>query len=286
MTEVQTVTIACCQLSPAIGDREETWRRIAAAVSTAAARGANVVVLPELANCGYIFSGPEELANAAEPADGATIRRLTELARHHNLIVVSGFAERGQDGAVYNSAALIDPTGTRAIYRKAHLWGDEAARGFTPGSDLPPAVDTSHGRIAIMVCYDLEFPEWVRLAALTGADLLCAPVNWPLFPRPAGERPGEIIRVQADAATNRLVIAAADRAGDERGQRWLGGSVIVDADGYPLTPELLDTEGMILATVDVATSRDKRIGEHNEVHADRRPELYRQLLPPAEEKIR
>jgi 5-aminopentanamidase len=274
MSELRAVTVACCQIAPVVGEREGNWRRIAAAVSEAAGRGANIVVLPELANCGYVFSDPSELAAAAEPADGETIGLLKELARRHDLVIVSGFAERGDAGLVHNSAVLVDPSGTRAVYRKAHLWGEEASRGFTPGADAPPVVDTLHGRIAVMVCYDLEFPEWVRIIALNGADLLCAPVNWPLFPRPDGERPGEVIRVQADAAVNRMIIAAADRAGPERGQEWLGGSVIVDADGYPAAPLSLGVEALVLATMDLSTSRDKRVGDHNDVHADRRPELY------------
>jgi predicted amidohydrolase len=125
-----------------------------------------------------------------------------------------------------------------------------------------------------MVCYDLEFPEWVRAVALAGAELLCAPVNWPLFPRPEGERPSEIIKVQAGAGVNRMFIAATDRAGRERGQDWLGGSVIVDADGYPLTPISLGTEALLLARVNLAEARVKTISERNDVHGDRRPELY------------
>ncbi len=125
-----------------------------------------------------------------------------------------------------------------------------------------------------MICYDLEFPEWVREVALDGAELLCAPVNWPLYPRPDGERPGEIVRVQADSAVNRMYIAAADRVGLERGQDWLGGTVVVDADGYPVTPIQLGIPHIAIATVDLARARDKAISPNNDVHTDRRPELY------------
>ena len=83
--------------------------------------------------------------------------------------------------AIYNSVAVVDPTGLRGVYRKAHLWDSENAV-FDRGDDLPLVVDTEHGRIGVMICYDIEFPEWVRAVALSGADLLCAPVNWPLLP--------------------------------------------------------------------------------------------------------
>ena len=134
---------------------------------------------------------------------------------------------------MFNSAALVDASGLRCVYRKAHLW-DAEPRWFARGAAPPAVVTTQHGRIAVMICYDLEFPEWVRLPALDGAQLLCAPVNWPAYPRPDGERPAEVVRVQAGAAVNRMFIAACDRIGPERGVGWVGGSVIVDADGWPL----------------------------------------------------
>ncbi|MGX4692007.1 nitrilase family protein [Streptomyces sp. JNUCC 63] len=268
------VTVASCQIAPRVGRVEENRRQIREAVEEAARRGANIVVLPELANSGYVFEDADELLSVAEPLDGATIREWEELAARLRLVIVGGFAELGADGRAYNSAVLVDETGSRASYRKAHLWDGEKTWGFTPGDVRPPVVDTPYGRIGMLVCYDLEFPEWVRLVALDGAELLCGPVNWPLYPRPEGERPGEIIRVQANAAVNRMFVAVADRTGTERGQDWLGGSVIVDADGYPVTPLRLGEEAVVTATLDLTEARNKAISDRNDVHADRRPELY------------
>jgi predicted amidohydrolase len=268
------VTVACVQLAPVMGDAARSAATIGAAVRAAAAGGATVVVLPELANTGYMFSGLDELTAAAEPLDGPYLTQLAELASSLDLVIVSGVAELGESGDIHNSAVLVDGGGLRASYRKAHLWNTEKTSGFTPGVDTPPVVDTALGRIGIMVCYDLEFPEWVRRVALDGAELLCAPVNWPLYPRPEGERPGEIIRVQADAAVNRMFVAVADRVGRERGQDWLGGTVIVDPDGYPVSRIRLGEEHIATATLDLAEARDKSISPLNDVHADRRPELY------------
>ncbi|MNE75428.1 hypothetical protein D3C80_1715880 [compost metagenome] len=84
-----------------------------------------------------------------------------------------------------------------------------------------------------------------------------------------------MVRVQANASVNRLFIAACDRHGVERGVGWVQGSVIVDADGYPLTgPTELGGEQLLLATVQLAEARNKRISTHNDLHADRRPQLY------------
>src|SRR5690554_6418666 len=263
------VTVACCQLSLEVGEPASNRARVRAAIREAAAAGAKVVVLPELANTGYMFADAEALAAATESVDGPTVTEWIDLARELNLIIAAGFAESGEDGASYNSAVLVDESGLRAHYRKAHLWNREKADLFTPGSGLPPVVDTAVGRIGLMICYDLEFPEWVRTVALDGAELLCAPVNWPLELPPEGERPTEILKVQVGATVNRMFIAAADRVGAEAGQEWLGGTVIVGADGYPVTGIQLGTEMMVLATIDLADARNKATSERNNVQADR-----------------
>src|SRR5262249_47026140 len=132
---------------------------------------------------------------------------------------------------LFNSAAVIDPSGLRAVYRKAHLW-DRERLIFDAGNAAPPVVETPVGRVATMICYDLEFPEWVRIPALAGAQVLAAPVNWPASPGPEEERPTEVVRVQANASVNRLPIVACDRVAVERGVAWVGGTVLTDADGW------------------------------------------------------
>ncbi len=86
----------------------------------------------------------------------------------------------------------------------------------------------------MMICYDVEFPEWVRLPALAGAEVLAVPTNWPADTVPAGERPIVTTNVQVAAFANRMFIAAACRCGTERDVPWTGGSVITGHDGYPL----------------------------------------------------
>jgi len=248
-------------------------------VTDAAQRGAGVVVLPELVSSGYVFRSRDEAAASAETADGPTVTRWARLAAEHQIVIVGGFCETSA-GELYNSAALVDSGGLRCVYRKAHLW-DEESLWFTPGSAAPPVVATRFGQIAVMICYDLEFPEWVRLPALDGAQLLCAPTNWPAFPRPEGERPAEIVRVQADAAVNRMFIAACDRTGAERGVDWVAGSVIVDPDGWPLA-EAPRGPGPVTITAEcqLASALDKATGPRNNVHADRRPGLYERVTQP------
>jgi predicted amidohydrolase len=270
----KSTLVACCQLAPKIGDLAYNRTLTERAIRSAALQGAQVVVLPELVQSGYLFADREEALALSETRDGPTLSLWQALARELNVVVVGGFCERLDDDELANSAALIDARGLRAVYRKAHLWDGEKGI-FSAGDAAPPVVETIHGRIGVLICYDLEFPEWVRLPALAGADLICAPVNWPDGPRPQTERPAEVLRVQANASVNRLFIAACDRYGHERGVGWVQGSVIVDADGYPLAgPAEQGGEQILLATLNLAEARNKRISERNDLHRDRRPQLY------------
>ncbi len=268
-----TTRVTCCQIPLRIGDTTGNRTTAAAAIEAAAADGAQIVLLPELASSGYMFADRAELASLAEPRDGPAITEWANLAEAFGLTIVAGFPEAAGD-RIYNSAAVVDRTGLRGVYRKAHLWDSENAV-FDRADDLPLLVDTEHGRIGVMVCYDVEFPEWVRAVALAGADLLCAPVNWPLLPRPDGERPTEMVRAMAGAGMNRMPVAVCDRAGVERDQDWIGGSLITDADGYPVVVAQYGKPGNITADVDLTQARIKKFNQYNDVHGDRRTDLYR-----------
>jgi predicted amidohydrolase len=278
------VRVSAAQLSLQVGDVEANRSAASGAIASAAERGVQVLVLPELTQSGYVFRSPEEARTMAEPVEGPTVSGWCQASADLGLVLVAGFCELGQehrqdggrDGQVYNSAVLIDRGEVLAVYRKAHLWDEEAAF-FVPGSSAPPVVSTSIGAVGMMICYDLEFPEWTRMVGVAGADILAAPTNWPLATGiPDGERPAEVVKVQAAAAVNRMFVVAADRTGRERGVDWVGGSVIVDPDGYPLSgPLLQDGPGTVTADLDLERARDKRINQNNHVFDDRRLELYR-----------
>ena len=270
--------VAVAQLAITVAEPDANRQAAAEAVAEAAAAGARLVVLPELCDSGYVFDPADPAAEArglaAPVAGNVTLGQWRELAARHRLVIVGGFCELGADGRLYNSAALVDASGTRAVYRKVHLW-DKEKLVFTPGDAALPVVDTDVGRVAVMICYDLEFPEWGRLAALHGADLVAAPVNWPAYSWPAGERPAEVVKAQAAAATNGVFVAVADRCRTERGVSWISGSLIVGPDGYPLAgPVLADQPAVLTAACDLPRARDKSLSGDNDLLADRRPELY------------
>jgi len=278
--EAQPIRIAACQVSLRVGEMEQNRAAAADAVTLAAGQGAKIVVLPELTPSGYVFGDPAEARALAEPSDGPTAAQWHDLAVRHEIVIVGGFSELGADGLLYNSAMLVDPSGVRAVYRKAHLW-DAEADFFTPGNAPPPVVKTSYGAVAMLICYDVEFPEWVRLPALAGAELLAVPTNWPAEPVPASERSILTANVQVQAFANRMFIAAACRCGTERGVPWTGGSIITGHDGYPLAGPASTSESaggaqpeLLIADCDLALARSKAVGPRNDAHADRRPDLY------------
>lgn len=262
--------IACVQLAPVLGDLPGNLAMSTAAVAEAVSAGAQIVVLPELVTSGYMFSDPEEARPAALRAGDAAFDRWATVAGE--ALVVGGFCELGDDGNLYNTAVVIDGGAVVGYYRKTHLWDREKLL-FTPGDRMPAVLATRHGAVAVMVCYDLEFPEVTRAVAVQGAELIVAPVNWPRSARPEGERIGEVITAMSAARTNRVAIAVCDRTGEERGQSWAEGTVIINADGWAVS-ELGSGVGMAVADVDLTDSHNKLLGDYVDVLGDRRLDLY------------
>jgi len=265
-----------------VGDLEGNRCAAKSVIRNLAAFESRIILLPELMSSGYVFDSVEEAMSCAEPADGPTVSVWAAGAADYGAVIVGGFAELGEDGAVYNSAAVVGPAGLLAVYRKTHLW-DREKLWFTPGSEPPPVVETPFGRIGVAVCYDLYFPELTRALALAGADLIAIPANLPLFPRPEGEPPVEIALAQATSHVSKVWVAVCDRAGPERGVEWTGASCIVDPDGWLAAgPVERYGAGILYADCDLSLSREKAWGERNDVRGDLRPELYPTARPASD----
>ncbi|MBN2356300.1 acyltransferase, partial [candidate division KSB1 bacterium] len=165
--------VAFIQINCKFGNKEHNIHRVTEMIK---ANPAELYVLPELFNSGYLFADREETARMAEEIpDGPTCRQLADLARHQACFLVAGLAERSGD-KIFNSAILIGPKGYIATYRKIHLF-DEEKTWFDAG-DHPFAVhDIGIAKIGMMICFDWIFPESVRSLALQGADIICHPAN-------------------------------------------------------------------------------------------------------------
>ncbi len=265
--------VAAAQVAIDVDAPGATWQGAVDLTERAVADGADLVVLPELVTTGSGFADAAEATRRAEPVDGATVTALRELSARHGIVLAAGFNETSGLDRPYNSAVVIDRGEVLACYRKTHLWDRELLL-FTPGDQPPPIVATSVGRVGLLVCYDLEFPEVTRRLALEGAQLLVAPANWPLLGKPAGERPVEVAKAQAAAAQNKVYVVVADRCGADRGEAYTGGSVICDLTGYLLAEAATEQPGLISADLEPGRTDNKWLGPHNDAFADRRPELY------------
>ena len=273
---MELANVAVMQLAPQLLDFDANVERSVSAVETARERGADIIVLPELCLSGYMFDTVDEVQSCAVTTTHPVFSRWAQALAGSPGLVVGGFAERsGSD--VHISAALVSATGVQAVYRKTHLWNREK-RFFTAGTDAPPIVDTDFGRVGVLICYDLEFPEMARSLAMRGADLIAVPTNWALDARPYGDEPPQVMLARAAARANHVYVACADRSGRERDQEFTGGSAVIDTDGWVL--ERPDSAGFALAPLALPTARERQISGVNHVFGDRRPELYTGVFEP------
>ena len=271
------VNVSVVQFAPLIANPEANRARSAELI---ARTGADLVVLPEASNAGYVFADRAEAYAYAEPVpDGPACRAWLQLCRRYGMYVVAGVTERAGD-AVYNSAVLLGPDGHVGTYRKCHLWNDEK-RLFAPGDLGFPVYETPLGRIAMTICYDEWFPETFRLCALGGADIVCVPTNWvPVPGQPDGLPTMANMMTMTGAHSNQVYVAAADRVGTERGQRFIGSSLIVDHRGWPLAgPADGTSETVLTAVCDLVGSRtERRDNPFNQPLRDRRVDVYAEKL--------
>jgi 5-aminopentanamidase len=266
---MRVLRVAAVSPEVVLGDVDGNVERVAEAVAAAAARGASLIVAPELALSGYVFIDAAEARSAALDRHDGRFDRL-RAAVPEGATVVVGYAE-ATPGALFNTAAVFTRSGVLAHYRKSHLWGIEK-NVFEAGDTAGVVVETPVGCLGVAICYDNEFPEVPRRLALAGAEVLALPVNWPVVARPAGEHPPEIIQAMAAARSSRLATVVADRRGEERGVAWTAGSAVIDGDGWIAAHP--DGSHVAMSDLDIPTRGDKRLPPHNDLFADRRPALY------------
>ena len=284
MEESSSLRLALCQYQPRVGDPQGNLALGAEWIERAAAAGANLVVLPELAASGYTFQSEAEAATCSQGVSGPAVTRWGELCSQHGIWLVAGFAEAAGSKR-YNAAAMISPSGLVGVYRKAHLFNDEKIY-FSPGDTGFPTFEIPAGRIGILICYDLWFPEAARVLALKGAELICVPTNWVAnFRRQATDERGWTMGDYACvglATQNQVFVAAADRIGEERGVNFVGCSCLVGPDGSMLAgPAPVADESLLVGEVDLGWARRaRRRTPRNDTFADRRPDLYGDLLVP------
>jgi N-carbamoylputrescine amidase len=260
---------------------EKNLARASELVRSAHARGAQVVLLPELFATPYF---PREIdqkhfALAHSLADDPSMRAMSALAAELSVVIPVSFFERAGD-AYYNSLVVLDADGKSVgLYRKTHIpdgSGYEEKSYFQPGDTGFRVFETRYGALGVGICWDQWFPECARAMTLLGADVLLYPTAIGSEPLTARDTAKPWRRAMiGHAVSNTVHVAAANRVGDEGGQVFFGTSFIADPWGE-LCAELGRTgEGVLVTALDLAQARKDR--KWMGLLSDRRPEMYAQL---------
>lgn len=266
--------IAYAQTYPKFGEVEAN---VEEALELIRSVEADLVVLPELFNTGYLFLSREEVRRFAEEIpNGETCRTLVEESRRQGRAIVAGLAEKAGE-ALYNTTVLVSKGRFLGSYRKIHLFNREKML-FNKG-DAEPEVYTVDGvRIGMLICFDWLFPEVWRVLALKGADIIAHPSNLVL--------PNYCQRAMLTRSfENHIYTVTANRVGEEkRGDyrlKYTGRSQIVSPKMEVLASAPEDQVECRAVQVNLESARDKKITSFNDIFKDRRPRLYRLLAKPS-----
>lgn len=282
------LTIGVVQMEPNVGKKQENIEKTLQFIEEAATGGAKLIVLPELANTGCIMSSLEEAHSLAEAVPGGeSVAAWEKVAVDHQVYLVAGILE-SEGQKLYNCAVLIGPEGFLGKYRKNHLWYEDKLY-YEPGNLGFPVFDTPIGKIGMLICYDLSFPESVRIQALLGADVIAVPMNIPGEEDQAYDARGWSMvnyRAVAYGNVNKVFLACANRVGEERNTRFTGTSIITSCDGWPLAgPAEKNLETILYAQVDILQKRRLQKLNLDEALSDRRTDLYDLYLGYCENRI-
>ena len=252
------------QLDPAVGKKAENLKKMEKVV---AGSEADLACFGELYLSGYMAR--DMIPRLAEPLDGPSVKAVTRIAAEHGTHVLFGMPEKGKAGTLYNASVLVAPDGETWAYRKIYLanFGPfEENVWFGRGSDLVLA-DTSIGKIGLLICYDLFFPELSKALALQGAEVLAA-----ISAGPHTSRRFFDAILPARAIENTAYVLYTNRVGTELNQVFSGGTQAIGPRGEDLG-HAKDHQEQVLA-VDVDLRHLDVAREFRPTIRDTRPEFF------------
>jgi len=259
------------QFKPAFGNPESNISRIEKLVS---GKEFDLLVMPELANSGYLFTSRDELEKLSETIpDGIFCSSLKKMCKARECFIVAGICEK-HDGKYYNSSVLVRPDGEIFTYRKIQLFFEEKL-WFEPGNFPIETYEIKSSRfkpvrIGMMICFDWIFPEVTRTIALRGAKIICHPANLVMtYCQDA---------MVTRALENRVFTITANRTGKERNKNkelfFTGMSEIVSPNANILHKGSSDKEEVVIIDIDPSEASDKNINPMNNLFTDRREDFY------------
>ena len=284
MEEVRSMKIGFLQQHNT-ADTKQNLLRLAEGISDLAKRGAELIVLQELHNSLY-FCQVEDVNNfnLAEPIPGPSTAFFGELAKQFGVVIVTSLFERRAPGLYHNTAVVLEKDGTIAgKYRKMHIPDDPGYYEkfyFTPGDLGFHPIETSVGKLGVLVCWDQWYPEAARLMALQGAELL-------IYPTAIGYDPNDTPEEQerqrmawqtvqrGHAVANGLPVVTVNRVGMEDGVPFWGTSFVAGPQGELYYEASATEEESIIVEIDMHRSeqvrrwwpflRDRRIDEYGDI---------------------
>ena len=254
---LKSIKAAAVQFTIALGDPEANLRQVTEALRRLARDGVELAVLPEMWSCGFEY----RKLNALAQRTPEIVEQLAALARELSMVIVGSLPEAHGD-KVFNTAYLLDRGTLAGSYRKMHLFSLMGEDRSLDSGDSFLVVDTSVGRIGVMICYDLRFPELARRLALEGAEIIVVPGEWP---KPREEHWRTLLR--ARAMENQLFVVAANCCGVVGKLDFFGQSLVIGPKGevlaeggyHPCEPcALLDPAEMLSWRESITCFKDRR----------------------------
>jgi predicted amidohydrolase len=277
--------VAIGQITPVTGDKKQNLKKMEEFTLEAVEKGAKLIVFPELALTGYNCG--DDFFEVAEPIPGEATRFFEELALNHDIHIIWGMPEMSISGVLYNAAALVGPDGFIGKWRKNTLPGhatDQTGPGafpdrryFKAGEDLP-VYDTAIGKIGVLICYDIFFPELSRALTMKGADLIVGISGSPAFEKDIFE---PIVKVRA--MENVINFVYTNLVGKEGDTEYWGGGYIVSAGdketkipGHPILCKApYEGEGITMAEID--SQAHHKVRPYFPILRDLTTRMYEQL---------
>lgn len=274
---VNEINVALAQIDCKIGDKKHNVDKMVKHIKAAKRKDANLVVFPELSLTGYVV---RDLAyELAETTNGSSIDLLGDVAKKEKVYIVFGMIEKSEKAhaVLYNSAVLLGPEGFIGRYQKTHLPTHsvfEEKRYFRPGYQTP-VFDTDIGKIGLMICYDVFFPEVARMLRLNGSQLtVCISAS------PAIRRKFFEVLTVARAMENTTYLAFVNLTGIEDGLQFWGGSRLIAPNGSIISQAKYDDEDQVVGSIDYADL--KRTETFVPTLRDLRPEFFEAMKKQAE----
>ncbi|MGC6486179.1 MAG: nitrilase-related carbon-nitrogen hydrolase [Planctomycetota bacterium] len=278
MSAPEEYLAAAVQFDVVAGDVDANVAEMKRGVEDAVGAGAKLCVLPEMWPTSFL---PEFDASTLE-ASATAERALQELSEEHGVVLVGSSVEAHGD-QLFNTAHVYERGEVRGSYRKIHLFSPNLEHRHHAAGHEPCIVDTELGRLGVLICYDLRFPELSRYYFHCGVEVLVVPGQWP---ESRGQHWRTLLR--ARAIENEVFVVGCNRTGQEPSLRN-GESMPFSGDGRVVDPtgELLATgkgdAGPVIGPIELRKVRTMR--RILPVAADLRPEVYRKLLVEAYDRM-